>query len=33
MSADPTAKVLASYPPERRAQVRALIAEGRLAGA
>lgn len=31
MSADPTAKYLAAYPPDLRAQVRALIAEGRLA--
>lgn len=31
MSADPTAKYLAAYPPELRAQVRVLIAEGRLA--
>ena len=31
MSADPTAKYLAAYPPEIRAQVRLLIAEGRLA--
>ena len=31
MNADPTAKYLAAYPPELRAQVRALIAEGRLA--
>ena len=31
MSADPTAKYLAAYPPEIRAQVRALIAQGRLA--
>ena len=31
MNADPTAKYLASYPPELRAQVRVLIAEGRLA--
>lgn len=32
MTADPTAKYLAAYPPELRTQVRALIAEGRLAG-
>ena len=32
MSTDPTAKYLAAYPPELRAQVRVLIAEGRLAG-
>lgn len=31
MNADPTTKYLAGYPPELRAQVRALIAEGRLA--
>lgn len=31
MSADPTAKYLAAYPPDLRAQVRGLIAEGRLA--
>ena len=31
MTADPTAKYLAAYPPELRTQVRALIAEGRLA--
>ena len=31
MNADPTAKYLAAYPPELRAQVRELIAEGRLA--
>ncbi len=31
MSADPTTKYLAAYPPEVRAQVRTLIAEGRLA--
>ncbi|UUX95487.1 M48 family metallopeptidase [Aquabacterium sp. J223] len=30
MSADPTAKYLAAYPPDLRAQVRVLIAEGRL---
>jgi len=30
MSVDPTAKYLAAYPPDLRAQVRALIAEGRL---
>lgn len=32
MSVDPTTKYLAAYPPELRAQVRTLIAEGRLAG-
>jgi hypothetical protein len=32
MNADPTAKYLGAYPPALRAQVRALIAEGRLAG-
>jgi len=31
MSTDPTAKYLAAYPPDLRAQVRGLIAEGRLA--
>ena len=31
MSADPTAKYLSAYPPELRAQVRELIAQGRLA--
>ena len=31
MSADPTARYLAGYPPDLRAQVRALIDEGRLA--
>lgn len=31
MNADPTEKYLAGYPPELRAQVRVLIAEGRLA--
>ena len=31
MNADPTEKYLAAYPPELRAQVRLLIAEGRLA--
>jgi predicted metal-dependent hydrolase len=31
MSADPTERYLAAYPPELRTQVRALIAEGRLA--
>ena len=31
MNADPTAKYRAAYPPELRAQVRMLIAEGRLA--
>lgn len=31
MNADPTARYLAAYPPELRAQVRELIAEGRLA--
>jgi hypothetical protein len=31
MNADPTAKYLAAYPPELRAQVRGLIAEGQLA--
>lgn len=31
MSADPTAKYLAAYPPALRAQVRALIAQGLLA--
>jgi hypothetical protein len=31
MSADPTFKYLAAYPPDLRAQVRLLIAEGRLA--
>ncbi len=31
MSDDPTTKYLAAYPPELRAQVRVLIAEGRLA--
>lgn len=30
MSADPTAKYLAAYPPELRAQVQVLIASGRL---
>jgi predicted metal-dependent hydrolase len=30
MSADPTLKYLAAYPPDLRAQVRVLIAEGRL---
>ena len=30
MNADPTAKYLAAYPLELRAQVRALIADGRL---
>lgn len=31
MSADPTAKYLAAYPPDLRAQVRELMAQGRLA--
>lgn len=31
MTADPTSKYLAAYPPDLRAQVRVLIAEGRLA--
>ena len=31
MSADPTTKYLAAYPPDLRAQVRVLIAQGRLA--
>ena len=31
MNADPTAKYLAAYPPDLRAQVRVLIAQGRLA--
>lgn len=31
MSADPTAKYLAAYAPDLRAQVRRLIAEGRAA--
>ena len=31
MSADPTMKYLAAYPPDLRAQVRVLIAQGRLA--
>jgi predicted metal-dependent hydrolase len=31
MNADPTAKYLGAYPPELRAQVRVLIAEGQLA--
>ena len=31
MSADPTSKYLAAYPPDLRAQVRVLLAEGRLA--
>jgi predicted metal-dependent hydrolase len=31
MTADPTAKYLAAYPPELRTRARALIAEGRLA--
>jgi len=31
MSADPTTRYLAAYPPELRAQVRQLLAEGRLA--
>ena len=32
MNADPTAKYLSAYPPELRAQVRELIAQGRLGG-
>lgn len=31
MNADPTAKYMAAYPPDLRAQVRVLISEGRLA--